>query len=317
MHLPSALFTLGAIVACGGGTSGSDAPVNAPAQVEDLTPGIQVTGSDVTFRTDPFTLEPGQEKFICSTHTLDHDMVIDGYSRDAQKFVHHLIFAKTAGTEPEGASDCDVLFRFQWEPLFLAGAGASELNFPEGVGHVLSAGTRLLAQLHLFNTTAQPITDSTVVHMHPTVAENPRPMGSYAFGNFNVNLPPLQPSTLTSDCTVSEPLEVVAAIPHMHNLGKSLSFEVGSSAGALAKVFERNPYSFDDQHAELLPMTLNPGDATRVTCNFENTRNETITFGESTNSEMCFLLAFVAGRTGVSGCIVGTPGSLGGAESAP
>lgn len=319
IHLFSAFLALGTTVACGGGGSGGDAPANPPAEVEDQTPGFQVSATDVTFRTDPFTLAPGQEKFLCSTHTLDHDMVVGGYTRtDAQKYVHHLILAKTSGNEPEGQSECDVLFRFQWEPLFLSGAGASELLFPEGVGHVLTAGTRVLAQLHLLNTSAQPVTDSTAIHMHPSTAENPRPLGSYAFGNFDLNLPPMQASTVTSDCAVTEPLEFIAGLPHMHTLGTSLTFETGPSADKLTKVFERNPYSFDDQHAELLPMTLQAGDATRVTCNFENTRNEAITFGESTNSEMCFFVGFVAGRTGVGGCIVGSPpASLGGAGSAP
>lgn len=311
-HPAWTLLTLVAIVGCGGGTTDGEAPANEPAQATDQTPGIHSTDSEVLFRTEQFTLAPGQERFLCYTQTLDHDLTIDGYSQGAKKFVHHAIFAKTTGTEPEGQSECDVLFRFNWEPLFLAGAGASDLQFPDGVGHVLPAGTRLLTQHHLLNTSAQPVTDSAEIHMHPSTAQNLRPMGSYAFGNFNVSLPPRQPSMVESVCTVPETIEFVAAIPHMHMLGKSLTFEVGPSEDKLTKVFERNPYSFDDQHAELIKMTLNPGDVTRVTCNYENTRDETITFGESTNSEMCFLLAFAAGRTGVNGCIVGTPAAFGG-----
>src|SRR6185295_10411180 len=117
-------------------------------------------------------------------------------------------------------------------------------------------------------------------------------------------------SKLESVCTVQEKIEFVAAFPHMHLLGQSLTFEVGPSADKLTKVFERNPYSFDDQHLDLLELTLNPGDVTRVTCNYDNTRNQTVTFGESTQNEMCFLLAFAADRSGVSGCVVGTPAGL-------
>jgi len=229
----------------------------------------------------------------------------------------HDTFAKTTGTEPEGASDCDVLFRFNWEPLFLAGAGASEIRFPAGVGHVLPSGTRILAQLHLLNTSDEPVTDSAAIHMHPSLVKNPRPVGSYAFGDFNVSLPPLQASTIQSVCTVPDTVELVAGFPHMHLLGKSLTFETGPSMDKLTKVFERNPYSFDDQRIDLVTMTLNPGDVTRVTCNYDNTRNQTVTFGESTKNEMCFFLGFAAGRTGVGGCVVGTPGSLGGATPAP
>lgn len=303
-----ALLTLFAIAGCAGG---SESPAGGPAEVRDLAPGIHPTDGDVIFRTDAFTLDPGQERFVCYTQTLDQDLVIDGYSHEAKSFLHHVIFAKTTGTEPEGSSDCDVLFRFNWEPLFLAGAGASEIRFPEGTGHALPKGTRILAQLHLLNASSLPVTDSLEIHMHPASTQNPRPIGSYAFGNFNVNLPPHQTSTLESVCTVNEPIEFVAAFPHMHLLGKSLTFEVGPSRDKLTKVFERNPYTFDDQRVELLNMTLNPGDVTRVRCNYDNTRDQTVTFGESTENEMCFFLAFVAGRQGVGGCVVGTPASLG------
>jgi hypothetical protein len=46
-----------------------------------------------------------------------------------------------------------------------------------------------------------------------------------------------------------------------------VSFEVGPSADRLTKVFERNPYSFEDQSLELLNLNLHAGEVTRVTCN--------------------------------------------------
>jgi len=63
---------------------------------------------------------------------------------------------------------------------------------------------------------------------------------------------------------------------------------------------------------------VNAGDVTRVTCNYENTTDETITFGESTKNEMCFLVGFAADRAGTGGCTVGTfPGLLDDSAPAP
>jgi hypothetical protein len=298
-----ALLTFGAMVACGGG---DETPAGQPHEVPDQTPGIHRTDGEVIFRTEQFTLEPGQERFVCYTQTLQEDTVIDGYTTRAKPFLHHIVFAKTTGTEPEGSSDCDVLFRFVWEPMFLSGAGASNIQFPDGLGQVIPAGTRLLAQLHLLNTSAKAVTDSAEIRMHPSPLTNPRPMATYALGNFNVSLPPLMPSKIESVCTVRETIDFVAAFPHMHLLGTSLTFEVGPSADRLTKVFERNPYDFDDQRLELINLTLNAGDVTRVTCNYQNTTDQTVTFGESTNNEMCFLVGFAADRSATSGCIVGS-----------
>jgi hypothetical protein len=309
------LLALGATVAC----TGTDTPPENPEVLDklDQTPGIHRTASEVILRTEPFTLEPGEERFICYTKTLDEDLVVDGYTKPSQPFVHHVVFAKTTGTEPEGSSECDVLFRFEWEPLFLAGAGASEIHFPSGVAQVMHSGTRLLAQLHLLNASAKSVTDSAEIHLHPSLVQNPRPISAYALGNFNVSLPPQQASVVESVCTIPETTNFVAAFPHMHRLGTSLTFEVGPSADRLTNVFERDPYNFDDQHLDLLNLTLNAGDVTRVTCHYENTTDHTVTFGESTHDEMCFLVGFAADRSTVGGCVVGSFPSPPDASAAP
>lgn len=310
------LLTLGATVAC---SAGGETRPAAPEAIDktDQTPGIRHVGGEVVFRTDQFTLEPGQERFLCYAQTLKEDVVVDGYTKPAQAFVHHMVFAKTSGTEPEGLSDCDVLFRFTWEPLFLAGAGASQIDFPNGVAQVMPAGTRLLSQLHLLNASTKPVTDSAEIHLHPSPIQNPRPMAAYALGNFDVSLPPNQASVVESVCTIPETTNFVAAFPHMHRLGTSLTFEVGPSADRLTKVFERDPYNFDDQHLDLLNLTLNAGDVTRVTCHYENTTDRTVSFGESTSNEMCFLVGFAADRPSMGGCVVGSfPGTLDGSAPA-
>jgi hypothetical protein len=300
-----ALLTLLAVTACGGADDNLE-------HVADQTPGIHRGDANIVFRTEKFTLEPGKERFVCYTKTLEDDLVVSGYSQEAKPFVHHVVFAKTTGDEPEGTSECDVLFRFAWEPMYLAGAGASNIDFPDGVGQVLPAGTRLLAQLHLLNTSDEPVTDFAELHMRPSIETNVRPIATYALGNFEVNLPPRQRSALESVCTVRDPVNLIAAFPHMHMLGTSLTFEVGPSPDRLTKVFERNPYSFDDQRLELVNLALNPGDVTRVTCNYDNTTDQTITFGESTLNEMCFLVGFATDRSSPGGCIAGPSGALGG-----
>ena len=53
----------------------------------------------------------------------------------------------------------------------------------------------------------------------------------------------------------------------------------------------------------------NPG-AARVEFEFFAIRDHTVTFGESTTNEMCFLVGFAADRASMSGCVVGNfPGA--------
>jgi hypothetical protein len=312
-HCPLPALALLALCACD--STSNDDQTESPIQGDggdgdgdgdgERAPGIHVGEREVIFQTDTFELEPGQERYLCYATTTEEELVIDGYESAGAPFLHHVVFSRANAPEPEGWSECDILFRYTWEPLFLTGAGASELDFPEGNGHKIPAGTQLVVQLHLLNATEDPIAESVAITMKRSSAEDPKPIGTYAFGSSDVSLPPSQSSMLEAVCTVDEPVHLVAMFPHMHLLGTAMTFEVGKSEDDMEMVFERDPYNFDDQHVELIDLTLEPGDVTRVRCSYDNPHDETITFGESTKNEMCFLIGFAANREGLSGCTVG------------
>jgi hypothetical protein len=264
---------------------------------------VSVATDSALLRTAPFTLDPGQERYLCYATTLDQDIVVDSYTHEAQPFVHHVVFVRTNAPEPDGFSECNVLFRTSWDPLFITGAGRSEITFPAGVGHKLAANTQLLVQLHLLNTSEDHVESAVEVTMRRSHVDDPKPVGTYVFGTTSLNLPAAQTSEAQALCTLREPVQLIAGFAHMHWLGRSLSFEVGSSENQMHTLFARDPYNFDDQHLELIDVTLNPGDMTRVTCHYDNTHDHSVGFGESTTTEMCFFVGLAVGRDGLSSCI--------------
>jgi hypothetical protein len=277
---------------------GTDAPGSAAPEAK---------AESLVFRTDPVTIEAGKEKFMCFTKTLDEDVVIDGYAHEAQPVVHHVVFVRPLVPEPEGFSECDVLFRMTWDPLFLSGAGRSELKFPDGLGHTLAKGTQLLVQLHLLNAGETDVTETVSIDMHRSRAKDPQPVGAYAFGTTDLKLPASEHSQVEGDCTLSEPVQIIAAFPHMHRLGRKLRFEGGPSLGDMHELFVRDPYDFDDQHTEAIELTLDKGDHARVTCDYDNTTAKEVSFGESTSNEMCFFIGFAVGRDNLRSCIARKP----------
>jgi hypothetical protein len=259
----------------------------------------------LTLTTDEFQLDAGQERYLCFATTLDEDAVIDAYSSEAQPFVHHIVFVRTLAPEPDGFAECDTLFRMTWDPLYISGAGASKLQFPENAGHKLTKGTQLLAQLHLLNASDDAVRGRVSIHMHRSTASDPRPVSTYVFGTRRIELPPNQASDITSDCEMSEPVQLIAAFPHLHQLGTALHFEVGDSTDDMKEVYARDPYSFDDQHIEDIDLKLDKGAKTRVTCSYDNDTPDEVTFGESTHDEMCFFIAFALDRTKITSCGAG------------
>jgi hypothetical protein len=278
---------------------------------EDLSagePGLeQREDGTLIFRTEPYTIPAGEEHYPCWTITTEEAFKVTKveFAGAVKAGVHHLTFATTLAPEPAGFSDCPVLFKTTWRPLLTAGAGALTVSLPDGVAHEVPAGSQLLAQLHLLNTTEEDITQAVAVTLQTTDEPNTQPVQLGGFGTFDVSLPPNQRTTLTNDCTLPSDSRLVAFIPHMHNLGTSITLELGTSANDLQPVLTRDPWDFDQQTIENVDLPVQAGQYARVTCNYNNTTDRTVTYGESTLDEMCFVGLFTVG--GFISCVTVPP----------
>jgi hypothetical protein len=296
----------GGIGGSGGGVAGSSGGMGGSGgTMVEPTPEVPFDGADfVTWSTEEFSLEPGQERYLCFASSLDEDLVINGYNTlGGQPYVHHLIFARTRTPEPEGFEECDVAFRNSWDTLFITGAGASTLEFPEDAGHQLPTGTQLLVQMHLLNATEQAVSGSLDINMRRSSIEKPRPVSSFIFGTAAVELPPSTTSEVVGTCPMWQAVDLIAGFPHMHMLGTSMRFEVGSSEADLREVFKREPFNFDDQRIDPLELSIAAGSITRVSCTYDNPHDETIGYGESSFNEMCYFVGFAVDRPGMSACL--------------
>ncbi len=293
-------------------------PVEQPATGEDPVEE-PTTGEDpveeptydpaqwFTWNVGEYELPAGEERFLCFTLTLDEDLATDTIVIESRPTVHHAVMSRTMSPDPEEPYECDVLFQTNWIPLFVSGTGEAKLQTPEGSGHVLPKGTQLTVQLHLLNASPVDVTDSVPFHMRRLDGiANVDPVEVVVFGSMAVDLQPKSPGQVVGDCGSDSDMKIFAAFPHMHLLGRSMTVEVENDAGALEKIFERDPYDFDDQYFEPVELDLKQGDRVKVTCNYQNDLDQVVDFGESTTSEMCFWIGFATGvNEPLSGCIGG------------
>lgn len=297
--------------ACAGG---SDEPGTGGKAKDHAEAGGQATGgitvaSDgtVTFKTAEFSLGPAEEKFLCYAVTAEQDLAVRKFSSGAHGAIHHFLMSTARSPEPEGYSECDVLFKTSWEPMFIATTADAEITMPEGAAKLIPEGTQIVLQLHLLNTSPEPVTDTAEVKMHLAQIEDPDPVGIFALGTLDIHLPPQQETTLKADCELKDSVHLFAMLPHMHYLGRRMELEVGPSVDELKSVLVRDPYDFDYQYIEPLELNLDAGTQTRVTCSYENDRDEMVEFGESSFNEMCFAVGFAVGQDGLSACIESPP----------
>jgi len=307
----TALFL--ALIACGCSKDETSETKTPPGT------GVIDTQDGWVFRTGEFTLGPGEERFICWATDTPVDLSVKRFSVVGKPVIHHFLMSSVEGTkEPYGASECDVLFKFTWRPMFVAGAGNAHIDIPEGAARYVESGSQVVLQLHLLNSSNQTVTDFAEVKMEKSLEENPNPVGLYVFGTTNLALPPLQKSDVEAKCLVdeSEDVKIFAMMPHMHYQGRKLKLELGPDENSLAPIYTRDPYNFDQQTIEPLDLTIPSGTMSRVTCSYDNTRDETITFGESTTNEMCFAIGFAVysqhGASVLNGCFSRSTGPDGG-----
>jgi len=299
--------SLALVLALGVGCSKSTSPSSAGG-----AGGASSTGS-FTLTTDSFTVPAGAEEYLCYAQTLTEDLAVDQFTYDTTPVVHHMLVARTLAPEPNGLSVCNVLFKTSWVPLFGAGKGDASLVAPSGNGYVLPKGTQMLFQLHLLNTTTSAVTEKATVRMGLSPTPNPSPVGIYAFGTEAITLPPHQTTSIVNDCTTSDDVEAFEWYPHMHQLGTAISLQVGTSANDLKTVYEQGPWNFNDQHMDAKSIHIPAGSFTRTTCTYTNPGADTVSFGETSADEMCYLVSFVTNpTTSLNGCVNQTPPSDGG-----
>jgi hypothetical protein len=255
-----------------------------------------------TLTTPEITVPAGQERYECFAKTLDEDIAVDRFDFKGSSSVHHVFLSRTLVPEPEGLSECNVIFKQSWLPMFVTGNGSTSLEYPSGAATVLHKGQQIVLQLHLLNGTSADVTKSASVVMRKSNLASPDPVGIYAFGTQKIMLPAGGPSNVVVDCTPTEDVEAFATLAHMHKLGTSLHLSVEDDNGQMQEVVNRDPYSFNKQYIEADPIRAPKGKKTHLTCGYDNTTDHVVTFGESSNDEMCYLVGYIRGKEGAFGC---------------
>jgi hypothetical protein len=257
------------LAACGGsGPSGDDDPTpDAADPVGGWKPLI----------TKGWQLAPGGENTSdLAIESLDRDVVIGGMRPLSPIGTHHTVLFR-------GASGTNM--------IYASGVGTNELMFPPGTGMRITQGTLLGLQLHIFNQTDGMLEGTSGIEMFEidpstTVEE----VDMFLPGPQDLSIPPGE-HTQTGRCTVNGSYKLFALFPHMHQLGSHMKTTV--TAGGTAHVLNDAPYDFEHQAVlSFEPLQVNAGDTIDTACTWTNTTNQTVTWGESSTTEMCFSILY-------------------------
>ena len=264
----------------------------APA---DMTPSNQIS-----FDTASYTVQPGEEKrYYCFTTRMpqDHDVSVTAITPTYGKATHHLGVYYTLADEPDGVFDCPELVKQTWIPLYGGGIQSGTLAAPPGAAFHVKAGQQILVQLHLLNATTDVVTDKATITFDTTTDPNATPAGMFGMTDTQISLPPGTHSDVTMSCKVGEDMNVFAVFGHMHQLGTHI--DLSRTNGAM--LFGED-WNFNDQPTIPQLFQLKSGDSLTLHCQYQNTTAATVTYGESSNAEMCSFALYYTPYQHLDGC---------------
>ncbi|HEU0035836.1 MAG TPA: hypothetical protein VFQ53_34725 [Kofleriaceae bacterium] len=285
---------LGLVAACGGGGNGTPGddqpPIDSPDNPTPDAPPVPPGYTRLIGRT--WSLQPGQlDTYKCVRITIPEDMYITSIQAQAPTGTHHTVLSiaganGTAG--PDGEQDCSVQ-TIGMQMLYASGVGTDVLDFPTNVGIKVSAGQQVHLNLHLFNATDAPISGDSAILVKAQTTPPPMLAEMVFAGQFAISIPPGgTPKDVIGTCTASNPYSLFAVWPHMHQIATHQKVELVKPAGTT--VLHDDAYSFMEQryYLQTPEVAVASGDKIRVTCTYVNNTGATVTFGESSNDEMCF-----------------------------
>ncbi len=228
------------------------------------------------------------------------------------RVVHHwIIFASDTlptGVEVGDVYDCGAqgmptgaTFLTGWAP------GGQNTVLPESLGRqVPGPGEYVLLQVHYWNVrNFADVSDTSGVAMCSTQTPRANEIGTATLGSLNIAIPPrANDHEVVGTCTpaITAPVTIVGSGPHMHERGVSLRTEVlrQGREDRIEMLVDVSRWDFQSQTSYPAPggtLVIQPGDMLRTTCVYDNMGDDTVTFGERTEDEMCFnfVSAFPAG----------------------
>lgn len=247
---------------------------------------------------------PGFQRFQCRRVRVPSDVYIKAFRPVSPTGVFEMLVTVSSSTSsPLGDYDCNA-GSLDDRLIFASGIGTDDFAFPLGVGVHLHAGDYVNLNVSLANDAAVPANGIAGVLVRTGPASSVLDDAALVLtGTFNISIPSDgMPHTASGGCSWLDETQVVGLWPHLHARGTHVKVVI--TTGAVPKTVLDAPYTLGDQLVLPTSFPLHAGDSVQTNCTYVNATGHTIFFGESVDSEQCFVGMYVWPSTGQSifGC---------------
>jgi hypothetical protein len=267
------------------------------ACAEDAKPETKAQQQWTSVVQGDWTLPAGEEiPELCIEAVLTEDIYVSAIRPVHPQGTHHTLLA--IGDAEDGRCNANVASGL----IYAAGVGSDGIQLPPGVAMKLAAGRVLKLGLHLYNTSTEELRGTSGMEVQRLLPEEVKYLSEAVLaGPFDLAIPPGR-HLASNDCEITEEQTLYALFPHMHQFG--VHFKTTATVSGNPIVLHDGPYDFEEQYQMAIDprLTLRAGDTIRTECTYQNPTAKTVTFGESSDTEMCFSILFRYPPTGRSFC---------------
>jgi hypothetical protein len=319
--LPFSTLALVALTACGGGIETTSTGTSSEATSTSsggtggagtggsaVTTGATTgsggpTGDTLTLKMDTFTVPPGGEVYKCQNFKNPFggaDVDVSAFESHMTGGSHHLLLFYKNNAVDTALEDCSGL-EFAPTP-YSTQLPDDSVEFPAGVAAQIPSTKGFRLQSHYLNTSTKPLEAHVELTLH---LAKPGTVTDHAGVLFvvepNFAIQPNSTQVVNHKCTLPSDMNLIKAGSHMHKHGTHFDATIGGE-----KIFETTTWD-EPKPALFVPAKpVKGGSQLDFNCTFVNNSPDTLTFGESAESnEMCiFVSSFYpvqAGQTTV-GC---------------
>jgi hypothetical protein len=185
---------------------------------------------------------------------------------------------------------------------FIAGSSKryTEVTLPEGVGRKLYGGQKLIFNYHYLNTSKEPVPAGSKLNVHTidgsSIVHRPQ---LFALLNQTIAIPARQKASFTMECTMRQDVVVFGLSRHTHRWGTDFEAWLVGGARDGERLFLSRDWETNTGYAPDPPLVMRGGEGFRFRCDFDNTTDAPLRWGDKATEEMCILYGswYVADRS--------------------
>ncbi|WP_170319738.1 hypothetical protein [Polyangium spumosum] len=284
-----------------------DEPSTQPAEKSLLD--APVGGSGIQYRMTS-TIAPGVESYGCRLFQVPPEgLVIRGQDVAFGPGGHHVLLYRTPyrqvpSHDEEGVAvdaltehDCSEGATARWKVDAVLGGSESFGSvgllhrLPDGVGLVVEPNVVLVMSTHYLNTTSAPLEVDARINVYTMPPEDLRiEAGLLYMDNQALRVAPNSEATARMRCPVPDDVHVVSLQSHMHARGASFEATLLPPAGAATSIYSTTSWQEPPVRELDPPLLLPRGSTLEIRCDFRSGESRPITWGLSSNDEMCQLI---------------------------